>query len=427
MSASSHYPATELSRNVRAFCETLRLDHDFKLGPGEIADALRALEVVGVTNPDRACDALRLVCCARLEDTAVFDRAFQNFFFPRPSGVPQENQPPLEPERPKRPNNTRAEDAKNKTDEKAQAEHGDQDDEDFEGAAAQRTPDEHDENAVPSEGVTRAKYSAATGESERLEIARDGLESMLRAASSFVSRLRLGRSRKWRTTPRGSRFDFRRTMRSSLSTGGDAMHPRWLGHPRRNPRVVLLLDGSRSMLEHSMGVVQFAFALSQRSRRVDVFTFSTELQDVTRDLKRLAQDGLKQDLRNRPNSLEHVEDRLGFTLHDLKHAWGGGTRIGESLTRFVRDHAHRVLTPDTLVIVSSDGLDVGEVDALERAMREIKRRSAGVIWLNPLAAQPGYQPSARGMKAALPHVQTLTHADTPEAFSRLADQVGRHS
>ncbi len=418
----NYYPAGELSRNLRAFCETLRLEHDFRLGPGEIADALLALEAVGLTDPDRARDALRLVCCARLEDVGVFDRAFEAFFFPKPMGVPQENQPPLEPDRPKRPNNKRTDDAENETDEKLKPEHGEQDG-GFDGAAAERTPDQDDEKAVQSEGVTRAKFSPVAGETAPLEIARDGLEPMLRAAGSFVARLRLGRSRKWRSVPRGSRFDFRRTLRSSLSTGGDAMHPRWLGHPRRNPRVVVLLDGSRSMLDHSQGALQFAFALSQRSRRVDVFAFSTELQDVTRDLKKLAQDGLKREAQNRPNSLKHLESRFGFALHDLKYAWGGGTRIGESLTRFVRDHAYRVLTPDTLVIISSDGLDVGEVDALERAMREIKRRSAGVIWLNPLAAQSDYQPTARGMSAALPHVVALTHASTPEAFSRLADDL----
>lgn len=423
----TYYPAAELTGNLQAFCENLRLEHDFKLGPGEIADALRALEIVGVTEPERARDALRLVCCARLEDVEVFDRAFNAFFFPKPFGVPQEHQPPLEPEHPKRPNNKRVEDAQNKTDEQVKPEQSEDQDEDFEGASVQRTPDEDDPDATPSEGLMRARYSATAVESDSPRIERDGLEEMLRAASSFVAQLRLGRSRKWRSVPRGQRFDFRRTMRSSLSTGGDAMHPRWLGHPRRNPRIVLLLDGSRSMAQHTASVLQFAYSLSQRSRRVDVFTFSTELCDVTRDLRALAHQGVARERQHSSPGLKIAEARLGFALHDLRQAWGGGTRIGESLTRFLRDHAHRVLTPDTLVIVSSDGLDVGEVEALERAMREIKRRSAGVIWLNPLTTHPGYQPTARGMKAALPHVRALTHASTPEEFSALADALKHHN
>lgn len=400
---NSYYPTSSLPENILGFCETLRLEHDFKLGPGEVKDAIQAFELLGVSSLDRARDALRLVLCAKLEEVEVFDRVFQNFFFPKPLGVPQENLPPLEPDRPQRPNN-KADEAKNKSDEKVRDDSSDeQDDQDFEGESKRQTPDDDDESAEQSDLVMRAKYSTVAAESSAPEIRRDGLEPMLRAASEFVNRLKLGRSRKWRVMERGSRFDFRRTLRASLSTGGDALHPRWLGHPHRNPRIVVLLDGSRSMLESSESVLQFAFALAQRSRRVDVFTFSTELKDVTRDLRAL------------------VQERSKLELDNLSKAWGGGTRIGESLRVFVREHASRVLTPDTVVIISSDGLDVGEVDVLEAAMREIKRRSAGVIWLNPLAEHPKFQPTARGMQAALPYISLLSYASMPVEFSSLAE------
>jgi uncharacterized protein len=166
---------------------------------------------------------------------------------------------------------------------------------------------------------------------------------------------------------------------------------------------VVLLDGSRSMLEASQAVLQFAFALAQRSRRVDVFSFSTDLKDITRDLRAL------------------VQERSKLELGNMAKAWGGGTRIGESLRIFVREHASRVLTPDTVVIISSDGLDVGEVDVLEASMREIKRRSAGVIWLNPLASHPQFRPTARGMQAALPYISLLCCANTAAEFSSLAE------
>ncbi len=402
---SSYYPAANLPENILGFCEVLRLEHDFKLGPAEVRDALLAFEFLGISSLSRARDALRLVLCAKLEDVEVFDKAFKNFFFPKPLGVAQENQPPLEPEKPKRPNNQQAEEAKNKSDEKVKDNSSDneQDDQDFEGESKRQTPEEDDENAEQTDMVMRAKYSLASAETSSPEIERDGLEAMLRAASELVNKLKLGRSRKWRVMQKGSRFDFRRTMRSSLSTGGDALHPRWLGHPHRNPRIVVLLDGSRSMLESSHAVLQFAFALAQRSRRVDVFSFSTELKDVTRDLRGL------------------VQERSKLELSNMANAWGGGTRIGESLRVFVREHASRVLTPDTVVLISSDGLDVGEVDVLENAMKEIKRRSAGVIWLNPLASHPEFKPTARGMQAALPYISLLTYASTPAEFSSLAE------
>lgn len=412
------FPAVNASENLIVFCEALRLKHEFKIGPGEIADALRALECVGVHDVTRVQAALRSVCCARLEDLEVFDWAFQEFFFPAPQGTPQERHEPLDDQKPRRANDQRAENAEQESNEKVKAEEtDDQDENGFDGQAAQQRPDDPDEQAEAREGVTRALFSAHESEIDEARIERDGLDAMHKAASLFMAQLRLGRSRTWRIAPKGARFDVRRTMRQSLSTGGDPMHVRWLAHPRRNPRVVLLIDGSRSMTPHTAGVLQFAYSLSQRSRRVDAFTFSTALQDVTPDLQRLARDARASQYESR--NLEHLESRLGFSLRDLRQSWGGGTRIGESLRAFVRDHGARTLTRDTLVIIASDGLDVGETDALEFSMREIKRRSAGVIWLNPLAAHPGFQPTARGMRAALPHIRALTHASTPEAFARL--------
>ncbi len=410
--APGNYPFANLTENLLAFCEVLRLEHRFRMGPGEVSDALRALEVVGVRDLERARLALKTVCCGKLEESVVFDGVFRSFFFPAPQGVAQEGLPPLEDKpRPARLGDQKADRANQRSPQAVQPpDQGDDQDDQLEGTSARRTPTEDDPAAAYMERVMRARYSAMEVESSAAQIDRDGLPEMLRAAEKLVSSLRLGYSRRWRMMPRGPRFDFRRTLRSSLATGGDAIHPRWLGHPRRNPRILVLLDGSRSMLDHAGTVLQFAYALSMRSRRVDVFTFSTALKDVTRDLRKLSQ---------APSGSDHVR----LELAPSERAWGGGTRIGASLQTLLKDHAARVLTPDTLVIISSDGLDVGEVDQLEQAMRELKRRSAGIVWLNPLCETPGFQPTARGMKAAMPFITTLTSALNPRQFSNLAETV----
>src|SRR5689334_13240058 len=41
--------------------------------------------------------------------------------------------------------------------------------------------------------------------------------------------------------------------------------------------------------------------------------------------------------------------------------------------------------------------------SLQRAMRDIHRRSAGIIWLNPHAGEAGFEPSAKAIKTALPY------------------------
>ncbi len=387
-----------LLEKISAFCEVLRTEHQFKIGVGEVADALHSLEVLGVTlGLNLVQSALRLVVCAKLEDIEIFDVAFQTFFFPERDGQPQLFMPPEA--NPKSLTDNPANSPSLEPQSQPDSENP-EDDPDFAGANSKHSPDDDDPNATPAEQWMRGLFSAAKAVSDAPKIEAGNLEPMLLAAADLIRSLRLGRSRKWRNLPDGSRFDFRKTLRKSLSTGGEPLRPFWLGHPKRNPRIVLLLDGSRSMLEHSQSVLQFAFALAQRSRRVDVFTFSTDLTDIGAFL---------------------YQRRL--ELPNLQSAWGGGTRIGENLRVFLREHAPRVLTPDTLVIMSSDGLDTGEMPILESTLREIKRRSAGIIWLNPLASHKDFKPVSRAMKIAMPFIAKLTHASTPEQFSSLLDRV----
>jgi len=220
-----------------------------------------------------------------------------------------------------------------------------------------------------------------------------------------VASVRLGRARRWRSQLVGPRLDLRRTLRTSLQTGGESMVIRKLGHPPRNPRFILLIDGSRSMAPFGTLMLRFGYALCRRWQRAHIFVFSTSLLDVTRDVRKW--------MRIR----EHRLTRLG-------EAWGGGTRIGESLLAFVRDNG-ALLTDDTVVLIYSDGMDVGEVSDLARAMRELDRRTAAVVWVNPLANTPGYEPSARGMRAAMPFISAFLGIRDAGDFAALSRAAAR--
>jgi len=78
---------------------------------------------------------------------------------------------------------------------------------------------------------------------------------------------------------------------------------------------------------------------------------------------------------------------------------------------------------DTVVIITSDGLDVGAPDMLRDAMRELHRRSAGVVWLNPLLETEGYEPTASGMRTARPYVTTFTSVNDAPGLARLSRTV----
>ncbi|HEY2473354.1 MAG TPA: VWA domain-containing protein [Candidatus Cybelea sp.] len=183
----------------------------------------------------------------------------------------------------------------------------------------------------------------------------------------------------------------RKTLHASLRTGGNIIEAHLRGHPPRSPGFFVLLDGSRSMSEYAPHMMQFTRALCNRTRRAKAFLFSTKLREITDELRKA---GASQ----------------AFRLDGLGEAWGGGTRIGGSLAECVRRHSGQ-LNDRAFFIVISDGLDVGEVAVLQRALRQIARRCAGVVWLNPHAGQPGYAPSAGGMRAALPYVKLVGSLD----------------
>ena len=81
------YPFASLPENLAAFCEALRRQHGFRIGPGELHDAARALDVVDLANERAVRHALRPILGGTLDDVTVFDAAFTRFFFPGPAGV----------------------------------------------------------------------------------------------------------------------------------------------------------------------------------------------------------------------------------------------------------------------------------------------------------------------------------------------------
>jgi len=395
------YPFGNLPDNLIAFCNILQRDHGFRIGAGERHDAARALEIVELSDERAVRHALRSILSRTRDDAAVFDRAFAEFFFPGPPGVRQAGMPSTrrEPEATgtggdDRPEAGRARPGSAEEEEGTEAADG----------TLRPLALSEDDAAAPAL-LARGSYSPLEVEAAGAAPELTRVEAAWRdAARALVRRLHLGLSRRWRPAARGRRFDLRRTLRASLQTGGEALTVRWLRRPRRAPRFVLLVDGSRSMDAYAATALQVAVAIASVTMRIEVFTFSTSLQRVTDDVRRAAAGETRR-------------------LERLRYAWGGGTSIGACLREFLRRFGERSLGRDTVVIVASDGLDVGDPDRLREAMRELHRRSAGLVWLNPLLETPGYEPTAAGMSAARPYITTFASINDPAGLARLSRLV----
>jgi uncharacterized protein with von Willebrand factor type A (vWA) domain len=53
----------------------------------------------------------------------------------------------------------------------------------------------------------------------------------------------------------------------------------------------------------------------------------------------------------------------------------------------------------------------------------MKKRVKRLIWLNPLKGMPGYEPRARGMSRALPHVDVFAAAHTIDSLRELENHL----
>ena len=97
----------------------------------------------------------------------------------------------------------------------------------------------------------------------------------------------------------------------------------------------------------------------------------------------------------------------------------GGTRIGEALATLNREHGRRI-GRGAVVVILSDGWDRGDPELLDAEMARLRRSAHRLVWLNPLAAHPDFEPLTRGMRAAVPHTDELLAGNSLASLEELA-------
>jgi uncharacterized protein len=249
--------------------------------------------------------------------------------------------------------------------------------------------------AYSEEELLREKDFATYTDAERAQARR----LLVRIAARAPQRL----SRRTRPTRRRrDAHDLRATVRASLRHGGELMERRYREPGLRPRRIVLVCDVSGSMAPYARMLLQYLQASVAARTRVEAFVFGTRLTRVTRDLEGRDPD------RALTRAAERVSD------------WSGGTRIGAALAELNREHGRRI-GRGAVVVILSDGWDRGDPDLLGAEMARLRRTAHRLLWLNPLAADPRYEPLTRGMCAALPHVDHLLPGNSIASLESLAD------
>src|SRR3954452_25379402 len=204
------------------------------------------------------------------------------------------------------------------------------------------------------------------------------------------------------TKRRRDEHDLRATIRASLKTGGELLERRYREQALRPRRLVLICDVSGSMAPYSRMLLQYMQACVAARTRVEAFAFGTRLTRVTREL--------------RGRDADRALARASAAVSD----WSGGTRIGAAIAELNRVHGRRI-GRGSMVILLSDGWDRGEPEELAEEMARLSRTAYKVVWLNPLAADPRYEPLTRGMKAAMPYVDRLLPGNSIASLEALAE------
>ncbi len=305
-------------------------------------------------------------------------------------------------------------------------------------------PADHDSTSVG--------LMASSAEALRSKRFADCTPEELARLQVLMSHLRLDlprrRVRRTRPAPKGRYLDLRRTIRRSLRSHGELLDQARRARRARPRRLVLILDVSGSMAGYSRALLQFCHsaasatsgqsaasatsgqsaasatvgqsaasatvgqsaasgragrsAASGRAGATEVFCFGTRLTRVTQQLQQ-----------RRP-------DQALARAADAVVDWEGGTRIGDSLASFLRVWASRGLARGAVVVICSDGLERGDPEVLATQMARLGRLAYRVVWVNPLKADPRYEPLAAGMSAALPFVDLFLSGHDLSSLESLA-------
>ena len=364
------------------------------IGTGQILDAVKAVELVGLDTREGVYWALAACFVRRREELATFDEAFGMYFKERSgkSDLFAQMISDSKIPRPARAPKGRSRRVQDALDRKKKTETPDPD------KVQEKT--EFDVLMTASESETLRTRDFEKMTTEEVQAAHEAIRRMmLRTARDTV------KTRRLKAMSVGRRIDLRRTLRASLRSR-DSIPLRFRGPKRVPPPVIAICDVSGSMERYSRMVLHFLHALTRQRHHVSSFVFGTRLTNITRRL--------------RERDVDEALSAVGGDVSD----WAGGTRIGESLRVFNKVWSRRVLgQKGAVVLLITDGLERGDASELRREIERLHKSCGRLVWLNPLLRYEAFEPRATGVKTILAHVDEFRAVHHLESLEQLAEAL----
>ena len=376
------------SARLAGFIAHLR-SNGLRLGVAETELAMSALTHIEAIRPTDCRFALRAVCTGCKEEAERFDALFDSYWMD--AGRVKEKAIP-----------------------KAQSKLNDDVHSSRDGTG--QDMGSSGTNSAPDEGEGDAN-SDGTGKliaTKQRNLSRKDLRDLVRpeeiAEAEDVARrlgaaLRDRRSRRRIAARKGDRLHFRKTIRRSLSTGGEPLVLLRKRRPDRERKIVALCDVSGSMSVYAQVFLAFLAGLMRADKNADAYLFHTRLVRITEALR--DKDALR------------AIGRMSL----MADGFGGGSKIGPSLQRFADTYAKRFVDGRSVVMILSDGYDTSPAEHTVQALEKLKKRGCKIIWLNPLKGWKDYEPAAGAMAAALPLLDLFSPANTLADLANLETEL----
>jgi uncharacterized protein len=199
------------------------------------------------------------------------------------------------------------------------------------------------------------------------------------------------------------RLDSRRTIRQSLQYGGVPMEVRYRRRHREKPKLVTLCDVSDSVRNASRFMLQLVWSLQECFSRVRSYVFVSEIAEVTQAFNTYP-----------------VDRAIEWALKGSPVDYHCRSDFGYAFNRFVRTELD-TLDRKTTVLVLGDARN-NYNDPQAWAIRLIRERVKGIIWLNP-EGQWGWGIGDSVMPLYTPSCDIVKECRTVSQLVQVVDQL----
>jgi len=198
-----------------------------------------------------------------------------------------------------------------------------------------------------------------------LTSSRDQIADM-RTVLEPLTRKLAGRLAEKRRHRRRGALDFRRTIRTSLSTGGVPVRPVFRKPHPAKPELFVLADISGSVSTFAAFTLQLTFALRSQFSRVRSFVFVDGIDEVTDALE------LATDVVEATRQINAAGSGVWFD---------GRSDYGHALSTFWETWGEQVRRRTTVLVLGDARTNYH--DPREGALKAVSQRAGHLFWLNP--------------------------------------------